>query len=76
MLIHSEEVDRRLNWPLGKAERMARRRKLPHYLLPDGAIRFRWEEIETLIKRVDNSTPPTKHDSENNGNVYGKDCSR
>jgi len=58
MLIYSEEVDRRLNWPLGKAERMARRRKLPHYLLPDGAIRFRWEEIETLIKRVDTSTTP------------------
>jgi hypothetical protein len=51
MLIYPEEVDRRLNWPLGKAERLARNRKLPHYVLPDGSIRFRWSEIEALVKQ-------------------------
>jgi hypothetical protein len=35
-----------------QAERLARRSKLPHFLLPDGAIRFDWAEIEPLVKRV------------------------
>lgn len=52
-LIYPEEVDRRLNWPLGKAARFARQRKLPHYVLPDGSIRFVWSEVEALIKRVE-----------------------
>lgn len=76
MLIHSEEVDRRLNWPLGKAERLARRRKLPHYVLPDGAIRFRWEEIETLIKRVDTSTTPADCASGNTGQLVNDEDMR
>lgn len=52
MFLYPEDVDRRLNWPLGRAERLARRRRLPHVLLPDGAVRFRWEEIEPLIRVV------------------------
>lgn len=47
-----EEIDQRLNWPAGKAERLARRKKLPHVVLPDGSIRFEWEQIEPTLKRV------------------------
>jgi hypothetical protein len=49
MLLYPEEIDKRLNWPPGRAERLARRKKLPHVRLPDGAIRFRWEDIEPLL---------------------------
>jgi hypothetical protein len=50
--IYPEDVDRRLNWPLGRAERLARRRRLPHVLLPDDSVRFEWGEIEKLVRRV------------------------
>ena len=52
-LLYGEEIDRRLNWPLGRAERLARRKKLPHYVLPDGSVRFRWADIEPLIVSID-----------------------
>jgi len=51
-LIYPEDVDQRLNWPLGKAEKLARQRRLPYILLPDGSIRFQWEEIETLVLAI------------------------
>ena len=51
-LIYPEDVDRRLNWPLGRAERLARQRRLPYVLLPDGSIRFRWEDIEPSLLPV------------------------
>ena len=44
------DVDRLLTWPAGRAERLARRKKLPHYRLPDGAVRFRLAEILPLVK--------------------------
>lgn len=49
-LLLGEDVDRRLNWPLGRSERLARRGKLPHAVLPDGAIRFEWPSIESLLQ--------------------------
>jgi hypothetical protein len=52
MFIYPEDVDRRLGWRPGRAERLARQRRLPHVLLPDGSVRFTWEEIEPLIVRV------------------------
>ena len=52
MFLYPEEVDRRLNWSLGRAERLARRQRLPHVLLPDGSIRFEWERIEQLLRFV------------------------
>ena len=52
MYLYPDEIDRRLNWPPGTAKRLAKRYRLPHYVLPDGAIRFRWEEIEPTIQRV------------------------
>ncbi len=51
-VLYPEEIDQRLNWPLGRAERLARQRRLPYVLLPDGSIRFRWDEIEPLILPV------------------------
>lgn len=54
-LLYPEEIDQRLNWPLGKAEKLARQRRLPYVLLPDGSLRFDWDEIERLILRVPGS---------------------
>jgi hypothetical protein len=50
--VYPEEVDQRLTWPLGTATRLARRRRLPHYVLPDGSLRFRLAEVEALVRRV------------------------
>jgi hypothetical protein len=47
-----EQIDQRLNWPLGTSARLARRGKLPHYLLPDGSIRFDWKEVVALVRHV------------------------
>jgi hypothetical protein len=52
MFIYADEIDRRLGWKPGKAERLARQRRLPYALLPDGSIAFEWEQIEPLIVRV------------------------
>jgi hypothetical protein len=51
-LLYPDDIDDRLNWPAGTARRMARRGRLPHVLLPDNEIRFIWEEIAPLIRRV------------------------
>ncbi len=51
-LIFPEDIDARLSWPPGTAARLARRGKLPHYILPDESIRFRWEEISPLVRHV------------------------
>ena len=51
-LLYPEEIDQRLNWPLGRAERLARQRRLPYVLLPDGSIRLRWEDIEPLLIEI------------------------
>jgi hypothetical protein len=51
-LLYPIDVDQRLNWHLGKAEKLARQRRLPYVLLPDGSIRFRWEDIERLLLAV------------------------
>jgi hypothetical protein len=51
-LILGDDIDRRLGWKPGRAERLARQRRLPHVILPDGSIRFDWDEIETLLVRV------------------------
>ena len=51
-LLYPEDVDQRLNWPLGRAEKLARQRRLPYVLLPDGSIRVRWEEVEPLLVTV------------------------
>ena len=52
MFLNPGQVDKRLNWPIGRAKRLAIQGKLPHVLLPDGSLRFEWSAIEPLIKRV------------------------
>jgi len=52
MLLYPEDVDRRLNWPIGRAARMAKRKRLPHLVLPDGSVRFEWPKIESLLRQV------------------------
>ena len=47
-----DDIDRFLGWSLGTAARLARRGRLPHYVLPDGSIRFCQSEIEPLIRHV------------------------
>jgi hypothetical protein len=47
-----ELIDRRLVWPPGTAARLARRGKLPHYVLPNGDLRLRWDEVIGLVRRV------------------------
>ena len=51
-LLFPEDVDARLNWQPGCASRFARHGRLPHYVLPDGSIRFFWDEITSLVKHV------------------------
>jgi hypothetical protein len=51
-LLYPATIDRLLNWPLGTAARLARRRRLPHYVLPDGSIRFRQHEVEAVVNHV------------------------
>ena len=47
-----EDLDLRMGWRPGRAEQLARQRRLPYVLLPDGSIRFEWSVIESLIVRV------------------------
>ena len=64
-LLYADDIDSRLNWPPGRTSRLARKGKLPHYVLPDGSIRLRWEEIEPLVQRV----PPQKQPQEDAGDA-------
>ena len=57
-LLYPDDIDARLNWPPGRTSRLARTGKLPHYILPDGSIRLRWDEIAPLVQRV--PTAPKK----------------
>jgi len=58
--ITPEEVDVEFGWPLGKAERLARRGVLPHYVLPDGkTIRFARDEVESLVQHNGPATAGT-----------------
>jgi hypothetical protein len=47
------EIDELLRWQFGKAERLAKRGRLPHYRLPDASIVFRIDEITEVIIKVE-----------------------
>ncbi len=49
-LLHGGEIDRRLSFRPGTAERLARRGTLPHIRLPNGAIRFRWKDVSQCLQ--------------------------
>jgi hypothetical protein len=51
-LVYPEQIDCRLDWPLGTTARLARRGRLPHYILPDGSIRLCEDEVSALVRRV------------------------
>ena len=72
MFLFAEDVDRHLGWRPGRAERLARQRRLPHVLLPDGSIRFDWEEIEPLIVHVPAVANADVADRRNSGNSNPK----
>jgi hypothetical protein len=52
MYVFASDVERRVGWKPGRAERLAKQRRLPHYVLPNGDLRFVWAEIEPLIVHV------------------------
>jgi len=52
MFLFPEEIHKRFGWRPGRAERLARQRRLPHVILPDGSIRFSWDGIKQLIVQV------------------------
>lgn len=60
-LLYGEDVDRRLNWPLGRAEKLARHGRLPHFELPDGSIRFSWRAVRALLVSHDDVGKGVKH---------------
>lgn len=51
-LLYPDDIDARLNWAAGTAQRLAKRGRLPHVLLPNGEVRFIWTEIVSLIRHV------------------------
>lgn len=59
-LIEPDEIDRRFSWPPGRAAKLARQRRLPHMLLPDGSIRFDGDELDKMILRVQLTPGPGK----------------
>ncbi len=46
------QVDDLFGWPPGTAARLARRKRLPHYRLPDDSIRFDPAEVESTVRHV------------------------
>ena len=59
-LLYPDDIDSRLNWPPGRTSRLARTGKLPHYVLPDGSIRLRWDEIAPLVLHVPTASEKAK----------------
>jgi hypothetical protein len=47
-LLKPHEVDVLLRYPFGRALKLAKAKRLPCIRLPDGAIRFREEDIEQI----------------------------
>jgi hypothetical protein len=66
-LLYPDDIDSRLNWPPGRTSRLARTGKLPHYVLPDGSIRLRWEEIAPLVQHVPTDPDTTEAKGDNRG---------
>jgi hypothetical protein len=52
-LLFPEDIDARLSWPPGTALRLARRGRLPHYVLPDESVRMCWAEIALHVRHVE-----------------------
>lgn len=48
-LLKPIELDTRLRYPGGRCAKLAREGKIPHIVLPDGAIRFDSEQIAAWL---------------------------
>jgi len=48
-LMTPEAVDNLFIYPSGRARRLARKKLLPHIVLPDGSIRFDSDKMEQLL---------------------------
>jgi len=70
MYLTPEQLDDRLSWPPGRSERLARQRHLPHVLLPDGRIRFIWEQIESRITYVPSVILPPRPEEDLKGGPH------
>ena len=57
-MLWPDDLDKRFCWPPGTARKLARKGKLPHYILPDGSIRFLVSEVDALVK-PGGPLPPT-----------------
>ncbi len=55
-LLLPHEVDRLLRYPKGRAQRLAKKNRLPSVVLPDGEIRFRKSDIDRLIIGAESTT--------------------
>lgn len=53
-LLMPREVDRLFRYPRGRSARLARERKLPAIILPDGEIRFSEDEINRIVNQAAN----------------------
>ena len=51
-LLLPRDVDRLLKWPFGRAQRLARRGRLPCFVLPDGEVRFRLSDLSAFMRRI------------------------
>lgn len=60
MYVRPEVVDRHYSLSPGVARRLARRGLLPHYRLPDGAIRFCLDEVAASVVKVVTSHAATE----------------
>ena len=56
-LVAPERVDEFFAWPPGRAASLARRKKLPHYVLPDGSLRLRLAEVTAFVRFVPVAVP-------------------
>ena len=50
-LLKPGEVDLLFRYPSGRALRLAKSKRIPHIVLPDGDIRFDEAEIKAIIRR-------------------------
>ncbi len=61
ILLIPVEVDRLFRYRAGTAERLAKRGRLAHIVLPDGSIRFRKSDIAELLSRSGQDVQEVAH---------------
>ena len=59
-LLTPAEADRLLRYPRGRSARLARRGLLPHWTLPDGAVRFPADLLDRLAEPAGGGAAPLR----------------